>query len=772
MRNISILGSNWQPSKEFILEHLSVPQFPLLKLENFHKGMDNAHIDVYLDPALTSAVGNLVQSIIQQQLHDLSLVEGLQISESDEVNFFSETHQAVSLAVNQAARSGAKRELVQLYQLSLVKYILVRTDKELRVLREDLEADLSDTESYSGSIDLRHREHLTVLAMQHHMIRYRVCSQILRILRKIESNELRKLRKSFIGLSWPVPQSMLFNPLIQMGGLGQEESFLTNYPVLFHKSTRFLLVNKILTNELSSWLPEHLRFPPIPIYESDYKSLPTRLDTGELPGYAEVEEYLRHVISPNEFKENILSWLDTPSNLVSLLGGEKGEWPQSGPWRNVNWNNFQRALMTRLEKTLAQQGLLTELYASVQMPQLARDLGPHCPLHIVYEYLADLRTRKSLLQQLRNTKAVTDVNAVLMRVAQAKKEVTQSPDGYRQQALVAMLEGYARLRHDLKTAWHAYLAMNSIKLLENKEDINLSRSNTLLNEFLVCDSQRAEESVVIGHVIIKADLRGSTLLTTKMRDKDLNPAAYFSQNLFDPISALLEKYGASKVFIEGDAVILMIPEYAEHERNRMVVARACGMASRILAVVKRRNRKNRHLSLPELELGVGIAYIDEGPTYLFDEGRRITISPAINRADWLSSNAVTLHGIGQYKGKHGWGVEVVLPANCDAGLSGQLALQRYNVNGIELDAPAFTHLLSELVMKKVKATGIGGNARDRYYVGRFPDLSGKYHWLMLREAKVHIWTGDDYGEQLDPVQKFYEVVSDAKMLKKLRDKLS
>jgi len=37
---------------------------------------------------------------------------------------------------------------------------------------------------------------------------------------------------------------------------------------------------------------------------------------------------------------------------------------------------------------------------------------------------------------------------------------------------------------------------------------------------------------------------------------------------------------------------------------------------------------------------------------------------------------------------------------------------------------------------------------------------------------VHVWNGDAYGELLEPVRKFYEVVSDSRILKRLREKLS
>lgn len=750
------------------------PDYRKLKLAQFQKGLDNAHIDVLLDPVLTDAVSDLVQAGLNQELRDLSLRDGGSLApETGNVSEFTRVHHAVSLRVDQLARNEARRELVQLYQLSLVKCILTTTDKALQMLRAEMVAGRDDAEAFSGGNSVQHRDRLSLLAMQQLNIRYRVCSQVFRVVRKMESSELRKLRKSTIGISWPVSESMLFNPLLLLGGVGSEASFLSNYPFIFHQPDRFERVNGILTKALSAWLPDYLGFPSVILDLGDYSSLLSRHDTGQLPGYADVERYLRQVMAPVEYEECRLSWLDEPDNLMSLLGGDRGDWPERGSWRNPKWAGFQRGLLNRLDTALAKEGLDVELYASAQMPQLVQSLGLGCPIQPVYEYLTGQRSRKVLQQQLQKLRGIPDLDAVLSKIEQIRQGAKQMPEGLRQQTLVSMLGGFARLRHDLKSAWNSFRAMNGIHLLEDKEDIALSRSNDLLNEFSASEGQLSKESKIVGHVIIKADLRGSTRLAASMCNKDLNPAAYFSQNLFNPINTLLERYGATKVFIEGDAVILMIPEYAGYAHNGMVVARACGLSNRILDVVKKRNVENRHLGLPELELGIGIAYIDESPTYLFDEGRKITLSPAINRADRLSSSAIALHGIRRKKGRTGWGVEVTLPANCVTGLSGQLALQRYNVNGIELDTPAFAHLLNELVMKKVKASGLGGgNAREKYYIGRFPDMAGKNEWLMVREARVHIWEGDAYGKALKPSQKFYEVVSDGKLQKRMHDKLS
>ena len=65
----------------------------------------------------------------------------------------------------------------------------------------------------------------------------------------------------------------------------------------------------------------------------------------------------------------------------------------------------------------------------------------------------------------------------------------------------------------------------------------------------------------------------------ELRKRGLNPASHFSLHFFDPLNSLLETYGAGKVFLEGDAVILSILEHQETLEHQFSVARACGLAN-------------------------------------------------------------------------------------------------------------------------------------------------------------------------------------------------
>jgi hypothetical protein len=249
-----------------------------------------------------------------------------------------------------------------------------------------------------------------------------------------------------------------------------------------------------------------------------------------------------------------------------------------------------------------------------------------------------------------------------------------------------------------------------------------------------------------------------------LRKRNLNPASHFSLNFFEPINKLLESYGAKKVFIEGDAVILSIFEYEDTPYQWLCVAHACGLARKILQVVDKQNVENRQKDLPELELGLGIAFSDEAPTFLYDEGREIMISPAINRADQLSSCSAVVKK-SEYGKALGRGVMVLAPApsaNIDKESSDKLI--RYNVNGIELDVPAYYKLKSELSFRKVELESGKRAKNDHMLLARYPDLEGHMHALVIREAEVTLWNGEKPGRKAADGRCYYQVITDPDMM--------
>ena len=115
----------------------------------------------------------------------------------------------------------------------------------------------------------------------------------------------------------------------------------------------------------------------------------------------------------------------------------------------------------------------------------------------------------------------------------------------------------------------------------------------------------------------------------------LNPASYFSLNFYDPVNKLLPKYGAQKVFLEGDAIILAILE--REGESGLAVSRACVLAREMIEIVRGYNELVQRSAMPCIELGVGITLQESAPLYLMDGEHQIMISEALNESDRLSS---------------------------------------------------------------------------------------------------------------------------------------
>ena len=101
------------------------------------------------------------------------------------------------------------------------------------------------------------------------------------------------------------------------------------------------------------------------------------------------------------------------------------------------------------------------------------------------------------------------------------------------------------------------------------------------------------------------------------------------------MNKLLGKYGAQKVFLEGDAIILAILERAGEPG--LAVSRACVLAREIIEIVRGYNELMQRSGMPGLELGVGITLQESAPLYLMDGEHQIMISEALNQSDRLSS---------------------------------------------------------------------------------------------------------------------------------------
>jgi len=300
-------------------------------------------------------------------------------------------------------------------------------------------------------------------------------------------------------------------------------------------------------------------------------------------------------------------------------------------------------------------------------------------------------------------------------------------------------------------------ALDTVSLITTDRLRELSAINRTLYEFLLPQEQKQAEDKVVNHVIMKADVRDSTTLTRTLMERGLNPASYFSLNFYDPVNKLLAKYQATKVFIEGDAVILALFGY--QGKQGFPVARTCVLAREILSIVHAYNEQSRRSSLPTLELGIGISFQDSAPMYLMDGSSRIMISKAINESDRLSScNKGARRFLAASEGLFNvFSFKTV--EDEDTGGNPDEFLMRYNVGGVNLDHNAFHALQQEISLQKhdVELPTLWDKEVVHLYSGLVPLGGGMFHRIVVREGHIPHIDASDFSFKSWTDLKYYEV---------------
>lgn len=776
---------SWQPHPtDFMALMQPVKRWPV-QMDRYSRGIDNTRIDVNLDPQFAETATTLVRSMVRYDVASRywSEAEG-QPASTDLQKFRNAYRDLVEGAIKRKRLEDLAREdWVCLVQLSLLKFLLQLVPREIQALRRQLKAERDAEQALKSGRQLEHHERLVVLSREENAIVYRVYKRLFNLVDRVESTQLRKVGKSLIGASWSIPREVLFNPLLQLPDLFAEEAVMHHYPMLcIEENGQSYLsgINRCLIEVFTDYLPTWTQAQAAQgtdESESDDGGrfrLMDRLDQGGLRGFLETEIVLSHLLVEEEYKQPLYSWLDDPENLKLLLSEQLA--PQllrSAKHHDgrltKHWRDFKRAIRDELIRHVEHLDIGQRIAASYWTPRIYQELSGHVPARLIYEYLIGKQPKRKMLQRL-------TVSQMEMHPARAAKtlefaagEIRQLSRAKRHQFIQRVLVDFLGLRRDLKLAFKTFEAMDQIRLHTDEDDINLSRANDLLYEFKLADEQTSEGRI-LHHVILKADVRGSSRITSELRAKKLNPATHFSQNLFNPINRLITDFGANKVFIEGDAVILSFLEYTNDTSSRLSVAHACGMGGQILELVNRQNIFNRRHGLPELELGLGIVFCDEPPTFLYDGDRQIMISPAINLADRLSSCARLLRSDEFAGGFKPFRVEVLLPAESAAlPVASKADVVRYNVNGIELDQAAFNKLKHELVLQHMDLK-VAGRAM-RFHVGRYPDRSGRIQWLVVRESNMRLWKAGRILRNEARNRRFYEVLVEPSLVNRIRSML-
>ncbi len=759
-------------SKDFALQSYTIDFF----LDRLVPGVDNVRHDVSLSSAFVATVRKTIARNIVRQA-------GLENSEpaAPATNWAKEAegfkHQYAELmrgAVNQA-KGLREGQLVHLAHAAVWKLMHqeARSQFDLWVghLKKQVRS-LELTDHRDPTEGPRRKAQLQGVLQEREAILLRVGMELFGFMAEVEQKEIQPVFEANFGPRSSFLCDVLGSPMLHQEQLDNEFFRIDHYDISLgrrvedpdkYESLLFLL--RQLINQLDLSEPD---------------SVSPRVDQRlAAPLDPEGSETNRQA-----YALRIESWLKEPGNINRLLncGASRAELRALEKAAAEPALLAERREMARRRKRVrdfffrafSKLGLIERISASYEMQPEFLDYCPPLAPRQILDYLAMPRTRRAVRGRLKRLRKLYGRRFSLRPLNKKIKSMEHMTAARQKDYLVRFLSAFACYHRDACNLGVVRDAMERVRLVNEDKIRMLSRENNTLYEFLLPHETVSAKAPIINHVVIKADVRGSTDITHQMNARGLNPASYFSLNFFDPISELLTEYDASKIFLEGDAMIMSIFERENTPAGWYGVARACGLALNMLAIIRRYNEKNLSNRLPALELGIGVSYMDQAPTFLFDGSHRIMISPAINLADRLSGCSRTGRKLASAeKGPFNLYVFQTVPDEALASTQDDLFI-RYNVNGIELNPEGFEKLSREIDLKPVElkpVEAVNGPRRSstiRFYTGIFPTKGGRYHRLIIREALIPVVDPATLKTLHLSSRKYYEVCARPELEKMLR----
>ena len=532
---------------------------------------------------------------------------------------------------------------VCLLQFAPIKLILNATRTQLNTDVENVTTKLSELKQKGSTEALSSDQRLFWLKKNYDAILYSVNKQISAHLLRAEERQLNIVREQFLGRKFEFMPEALFNSLLFT-------SKLSALPILFNEFSMWSW-----NGENSGFVNLNFKLEKLLNKTIDELQVVALRDSGEAASTTEIHDDLGGLFKTQDFMgpaadsktrlEEGLCWFEIPENVDTLFNINKNRSMLAGNRKELGFKLWwqRRGELDRLEKTLnrfvklvKKDKLLPQLLATHYM---RRSLNPlileTVDLKLVCQFLCgqtDIEKIQASISSESKLSAEQVKSLESLRV-QIKEQISKSDNV---DALKLILD-ISQYRKQLKFYLLAHHAFNRLSLRTDEDELKLSQSACTLCSLPTQGEIEEEEEKICHHAIMKADVRGSTTVTDELQNKGLNPASYFSMRFFNPINKILETYGANKVFIEGDAIILSFLEYENSPQQWFSVARSCGYARDMLKIVGSNNRYSTQMGLPLLKLGVGICYSSEAPAYLYDEDKPIMISGAIGLADRMSS---------------------------------------------------------------------------------------------------------------------------------------
>ena len=460
--------------------------------------------------------------------------------------------------------------------------------------------------------------------------------------------------------------------------------------------------------------------------------------------------FLRSLYGEDTPDDTIEGWMHEPENSHRLVGGGS---PEAGPDGQA-----QQQRLSFWVRLLEDEQVMECIIASYHVVSL---LGEYAPLVNPQQLKNALISREECnrVERLIQENGKTSPNSLYAAVS----KVASCRGAERAKIAARFLSDFLRYHRDLRRLETLNAALDTVNLASGGRVQELSRMNGTLYEFLLPDEQaRHEDDRILRHVVLKADVRDSTLLTRTLMDKGLNPASYFSLNFYDPVNKLLGKYGAEKVFLEGDALILSIVE--REGEAALAVSRTCVLAREIIEIVRGYNAIVQRSGMPGLELGIGITLQESAPLYLMDGDRKIMISEALNESDRLSGCHKQVRKFMESQAGF-FRVYAFQIADVPDGGSVEDFTWSYNLGGIRMNEAAFRKLQQEISLQPLQVrlraeAELSSKAEYRLFTGMVPVDRDIFRSIVVRESRVPRMDPADLSFQGWTERSYYEVCTD------------
>jgi len=735
-----------------------------LPFDRLKLGVDNVRYDVYISAEF--------RKVAEQYIFEL-IMKYAEVSESlilnPEMNWFKETSEFQRLcteiltdSVNKA-KSQQEIQVDFLAQTALVKFltgeIQIQYDEAIQhcknvIRRQEISHQMEAT--------LRLREEVASIIQRKNQIIRKVGAELFEYFIEVQQ-EVNKLRAANFGESATLPKELFSNPILHASSGSDGFFLIEKYVLLGHRledpvnyNTLINLLTVFFSQLDNSALPVEQPFDMKS--QASFKSYSTPYD-------AKVDGWIKQV----DNIDKLFNYFQTQDTLKQLK-------KRNADPRKIQTVKdtllLQKRLLNQIFVLISKEHMMGGVVAAYLMQPMFHKYCPPLSPQECLQYLVVPKARKNTIRKLKRFKKYFGKSFPLASLNQTIWRIRWTFRQSREKYLVRFLRDFSAYHRDMKNYILMKEASDCINITTDEKIITLSRGNHSLYEYILPHEDFFDKKPITHHVVLKADVRGSTAIVDQMKSKKLNPASNFSLNLFDPIGKILSQYGAVKVFIEGDAIILTIFEYQDSPGRWYSVSRACGLALSILMIVKAYNQRNRKSRLPRLDLGIGIGFADSPPTFFYDEDNQIMISPAINDADRLSRCDKTLRQ--QMSGKK-------LPFNVyemepkldpETSVLFNTKVLRYNVKGIALSPSGFRKLAKEIHLDRLECIIPEIQPEPlALYTGKFPTVAGNYQRLIVREALIPQVALKDLSVIGQTENAYYEVCTHPAVYQHVKDRV-